>query len=196
MAEAIKAVERTGTWLKDFQAWADGSVTQEVGFDAWRTELRENLKGAVGVLSPALRARTESSVSRFCEEPANPSLVPAAQHGDFWPGNVMATPEGVQVLDFEGYRPGVAWEDPAYFLLQAGFFFGFPLLRRRFGAVRSAFLRGYGSTDPPQEEGYRACRVSVCLRLLARAASASGCDSSGGRRHLDRLRAALHGAVS
>ncbi len=44
-------------------------------------------------------------------------------HGDFWPGNVFIADDLVEVIDFEGTREGLPYEDVAYFLVQLDQFF-------------------------------------------------------------------------
>jgi len=193
---AAAAMDRTGQWLREFQRLTAGSVDREEAADVWKTELKENLECSSPILPGQLRARAESSVTSLCAN--KPTLIPLASghHGDFWPGNVLVTSDGVQVVDFEGYRPGVAHEDPAYFLLQSELFFDFPLLRRRYRLLRSAFQRGYGAEDLLASQSYRACRMSACLRLLALEAGREDRDTGlAQRRRVHRLRLALGGVL-
>jgi len=121
----------------------------------------------------------------------------AAHHGDFWPGNVLVHGRGVEVLDFEGCRPGLVFEDPANFLVQSELFLDFPLLRQRFVPFQKAFLRGFGWEDLPSQELYRTCRTSVCLRLLALAQSGPRNPRVfGSSRRIRRLRTLLAKALS
>ncbi len=167
-----------------------------MALEAWEAELRDNLQRSAEILPVQLWARAESSIKSFGAPAPDTWMTPSGHHGDFWPGNVLVTPDGAQVLDFEGYRPGVAHEDPAYFLLQSEFFFDFPFLRRRFPPLRSAFLRGYGDEGLPASKSYRACRMSVCLRLLAmEAVGHSGAPASARRRRIHRLQLALDDVV-
>jgi tRNA A-37 threonylcarbamoyl transferase component Bud32 len=86
----------------------------------------------------------------------------AGQHGDFWPGNVYIDQDGVQVIDFEGYREGLPWEDPAYFLVHLELFFAWPGLRGRFEKASAAFLDGY-------LDGSRLDRSALDTSLAAKA---------------------------
>jgi colanic acid/amylovoran biosynthesis glycosyltransferase len=95
-------------------------------------------------------------------------------HGDFWPGNVYVDrDEGVQVIDFEGYREGLPWEDPAYFLIHLELFFAWPGLRGRFEKASAAFLDGY-------LEGGRLDRSALNLCLTTKARQVL--DTTGERR--------------
>jgi aminoglycoside phosphotransferase (APT) family kinase protein len=192
LAAAAAAVERTGEWLRRFQGLTDSSVSPEEAVEVWKAELAENLERTAEILPARIWAQAESSVrSSGALTPAR-GFIPCSHHGDFWPGNVLVTSDGVQVVDFEGCRPGVAHEDLAYFLLQSELFFDFPLLRRRFRPLRSAFLRGYGNEDLPASQAYRACRMSVCLRLLAVEAGRQDCvPGPARRRRIHRLQLTL-----
>jgi colanic acid/amylovoran biosynthesis glycosyltransferase len=71
---------------------------------------------------------------------ANTSLI----HGDFWPGNVFAHDEGVDVIDFEGARPGSPQYDVDYFLRHTELFYRYRA-RDQWPRVRRAFLEGYSA---------------------------------------------------
>lgn len=72
------------------------------------------------------------------------TAMPGMQHGDLWPGNVFADGERVQVIDYEGVRPGSPERDVENFLNMTRKFFARPQHRRNFRIVRDAFLEGYG----------------------------------------------------
>ncbi|HEX7186514.1 MAG TPA: glycosyltransferase, partial [Thermoanaerobaculia bacterium] len=93
----------------------------------------------------------------------------AGHHGDFWPGNVYVDRKGgVQVIDFEGYREGLPWEDPAYFLVHLELFFAWPGLRRRFAKASAAFLDGYLEGDRLDRAALSHCLASKARQALAR----------------------------
>lgn len=93
----------------------------------------------------------------------------AGHHGDFWPGNVYVDPDGgVQVIDFEGYREGLAWEDPAYFLVHLELFFAWPGLRGRFEKAAAAFLGGYLEGGRLDQAALSRCLAAKARQALAR----------------------------
>ena len=77
------------------------------------------------------------------------------------------------MIDFEGYREGLPWEDPAYFLIHLELFFAWPGLRGRFEKASVAFLDGY-------LEGGRLDRSALNLCLTAKARQVL--DRTGERR--------------
>src|SRR4029450_1622686 len=70
------------------------------------------------------------------------------RQGDFWPGNVFAGEDRVEVIDFEGYGAGLPYEDAAYFLLQLELFYAYPGVRRQLAGPARAFLDGDLEAQP------------------------------------------------
>jgi glycosyltransferase involved in cell wall biosynthesis len=192
---AAMAMEKAGEWLRQFQRSMGPPVPGEEAVGTWQAELRRNLDRSRGILPRKLWADAEASVSDLCSTGRRMNVIPSGYHGDFWPGNVLVTPGGVQVVDFEGFRPGVAHEDPAYFLIQSEFFFDYPFLRRRYRDLASAFRKGYGDEDLLASGPYRASRMSVCLRLLSLEAEMGGRNAVLAQRRLHRLRLILEEVI-
>jgi colanic acid/amylovoran biosynthesis glycosyltransferase len=194
--EAVAAFARTGQWLQRFQELTTSSANPVAAVEAWRNEAMGNLERAAHLLPRRTRSRVSELLLRLADELASAGLAAPGHHGDLWPGNVLVGANGVEVVDFEGYRPGIATEDPAHFLLQSELFFQIPLLRRRFSPLREAFLRGYGRVDLPSLESYRGSRISACLRLLAMAPGGPPPRKRLAlRRRIRRLKAALDQAL-
>lgn len=102
------------------------------------------------------------------------ALERVGHHGDFWPGNLCVDEKCVQVIDFEGYREGLPWEDAAYFLVHLEPFFAWPGLRGRGEQAAAAFLEGW-------LEGAALDRSALDLGLLAKALQVLA-RGGGGRR--------------
>lgn len=101
-------------------------------------------------------------------EDGDPAHALVGRHGDFWPGNVYVDAEaGVQVIDFEGFRDGLPWEDAADFLVELELFFAWPGLRRRWERAEAAFLQGWLDGDPLDRPALELCRMAKVLRLLS-----------------------------
>jgi colanic acid/amylovoran biosynthesis glycosyltransferase len=100
------------------------------------------------------------------------SLIENAHHGDFWPGNIFISSEGVQVIDFEGVGAGAPYQDVAGFLVEAELFFSRPWDRRHFPLLRNAFLNGYLVATPLDATELTRCRIAKLRSLRSRARSA------------------------
>jgi glycosyltransferase involved in cell wall biosynthesis/O-antigen ligase len=167
----ITAVQGTGSWLRHFQeATANAhrrdaapALTQLVETAAAHLE---RCRG--GALSPSAVEAVRSQLEGLKARLAPASLRVTSVHGDFWPGNVFAADDVVEVIDFEGMRDGLPYEDVAYFLVQLEQFFPGPVLRAQFKPLGAAFLAGY----LPENDGfdwpaYELCRIATALRMLS-----------------------------
>lgn len=65
-------------------------------------------------------------------------------HGDFGPYNVLVSPEKVTVIDFEGWREGILYEDLCYFLSLIEAIPSRHLSRKLAQEITESFLGGYG----------------------------------------------------
>ncbi|HET8647617.1 MAG TPA: glycosyltransferase, partial [Vicinamibacteria bacterium] len=98
----------TGAWLRAFQehvppgpggAAALEALTRTAGADAQAARLPR----AVG-------RRALEGLGAAVERLDGAALPTCGRHGDFWPGNVFVDEERVEVVDLEGYGPGLACE--------------------------------------------------------------------------------------
>ncbi len=69
-------------------------------------------------------------------------LLQSAGHGDYWPGNLLLTAEGVGVIDWEGYRENA---DPFFdlFFFLTTYVLDYPWLGWQDCAPEEAFARGF-----------------------------------------------------
>lgn len=98
--------------------------------------LIRELRQTPDALVPAFRA-----AGRWLRE--FQAVMPNAQHGDMWPGNIFISGDRVQVIDFEGLRNGEEDRDVANFLAESQKFFWRPHHWRGFVILRQAFREGY-----------------------------------------------------
>jgi colanic acid/amylovoran biosynthesis glycosyltransferase len=160
------ALQRTGRWLRLFQSEARGGDAR-AALDALLERAEADLDAC------RLPGRLARGVETRIRELGR-SVDPAdgvCQHGDFWPGNIYIDEERVQVIDFEGLRPGLPWEDPAYFLVHLAPFFAWPGLHRRGKQAAASFLDGWLDGDALDRSGLDLCLIAKALQLLARGGS-------------------------
>lgn len=105
---------------------------------------------------------------------ATPTAV-TGHHGDYWPGNVFIGPRRVEVIDFEGFREGLALEDVAYFLVHLGMYFDYPFFRRSLPRLEKSFLDGYVDGGGTVDSGVlQFLMTAKALQVLSRGGIASG----------------------
>lgn len=163
---------RAGEWLR----WLQGSfpVDETDPRASLLVRGRRAISSAVerGELSPT---EAETALGRLKDWAASVEPRTVARHGDFWPGNLRVSEDGrdrVEVLDFEGFGPGLPEEDPAALLVHSALYFPPPWeeLGRRFEA---GVLAGWGGGRETHSHRLAFCRAEAAARALAAGAAAS-----------------------
>lgn len=158
-----RAAFGAGLWLRLFQqfertpagAAALDRVLAQIQFlldrhsDAWSETAANRIRERAETLHASL-GRTERAA--------------VAHHGDFWPGNVFSLDGDIDVIDFEGYRLGLAGEDVAYFELHSGLYFQPARNRDVIANFDRAFANGYGGEIDGDE--LELCRIACALAML------------------------------
>lgn len=160
-------VRRAGCWLRLFQSHTRSDGDPGPALQALLDRASADLAACRRAmrLPRDLESRLERLAGRIEPRRAG-SLV--GHHGDFWPGNVCVDQKCVQVLDFEGFREGLPWEDAAYFLVHLEPFFAWPGLQGRGEQAASAFLEGWLEGDALDRSALDLCLLAKALQVLAR----------------------------
>jgi colanic acid/amylovoran biosynthesis glycosyltransferase len=175
-AQVPSALRAAGRWLRRLQDQTEETEGQEgrecldrllVHADHHLFRLRGRLGSRVESLA---RARIDRVRTRSGKQP--PRAV--GHHCDFWPGNVLVDGVRITVLDFEGYRRGLPYEDVAHFLVHLELALGRPWLRTKRRRARRTFLDGYGLADDLDPELLALCISEKSLDLLAREPKGGG----------------------
>ncbi|HSL19899.1 MAG TPA: glycosyltransferase [Vicinamibacterales bacterium] len=192
-AALVDAVRNAGHWLRVFQQNAGSGGLARATVRALAEQACCDLSAceAAGILAPRERARIEQRLEALSSLAATSvtGKRTSGHHGDFWPGNVFGADRGISVIDFEGFRYGLPYEDVAYFLVQLELFFPYFPYRRIRRELRDAFLEGYGGAERVDHSVYEFCRLVKALQILSNHARRGGLDNeSGGRRSRRALR--------
>lgn len=182
----LEAVRHTGLWLRRFQEYATcgtgaGSLMRSLVEQAERDLAACGKAGLIGLTE---RSRILARLQRLSETAAGnlPDQI-VGHHGDFWPGNVFVDRRRIVAIDFEGFRQGLPYEDPAYFLVQLDLFFTFPIFASLGKAATRAFLDGYLGTGALDETTYGFCRLVKSLQVLAGDSVTPGRERERRRAH-------------
>lgn len=156
------AVWRMGAWLATLHRATAGIAPAQVGLARLLEELERDAPLCEQAGVPAGLVRRAAELVRR----AAPSLLASAPavgcHGDLGPGNVLATEDGISVIDFTFYRPGSALHDLEFFLASLEY-----LLGPRFTPdLRQRLLDGYRRGYPLDLEALRCVRVAKMLTLV------------------------------
>lgn len=163
------ALRRTGEWLRSFQAQTARPADGRSALDDLWASARRDVEACTGrALTRASAGRIAERLERLAARVAGEALRVVGRQGDFWPGNVYATEDRVEVIDFEGFGEGLPYEDAAYFLLQLELFFAYPVLRRQFAPLSRAFLEGYLEAEALDRPAWELCRLAKGLQMLSR----------------------------
>jgi hypothetical protein len=189
-----RAVAEPGRWVGRLH-----EVTRrrdpEAARRAWDTLLdgaRRDLLACVGrTVSPYLAGSIQQRLEAMGQQPPHEGVVVGC-HGDLSPGNILADPASLAVVDFEGYHEGLPWEDVGYFLVHLELYFAYPRRGAGLPDLQAAFLEG--SCVAPDPVALDACRAGAALKALR---ARTGAPSWRAWPHLRLLRSiALGSGVS
>lgn len=177
----VPSVRAAGVWLRWFQ---DRTRVAPTG-GCWdiaagvRARALDDLASVESRLPPGL-AKRAGGVLDACD----PACVarghaPVGHHCDFWPGNVLEADAQVTVIDFEGFRHGLPYQDVARFLVHLDLALARPWLATCGTRAETAFLDGYGAGDDLDGELWTLCLSAEALALLARDAEGTRGGGTG-----------------
>lgn len=155
VARLEPAIRLAGQWLRDMQRQT------RVARDG-TSILTEVMNAVIGTAPKKIANRMRELAAKITQRP----LPVAGHHGDYWPGNIFIDGDRVEVIDFEGFREGLALEDVAYFLIELELLF--PRARRAVAPLRNAFLDAYAAGDPIDQDALQLFTLTKALHLLAR----------------------------
>jgi glycosyltransferase involved in cell wall biosynthesis/aminoglycoside phosphotransferase (APT) family kinase protein len=169
--QALLGMEQAGANLRDLQERTAGEASGPEEVAAWWEKVRADLARARPLLGEELHLQAQTLLDGAGQSgkpvaDPNPADI-VGRHGDYWPGNLLVDGERCTVLDFEGFGPGLWGEDPAYFLLQAGRFFDYPILKGRFPTLEGAFLRGYSRNGMEEDSTWPLFRLGALVQVLS-----------------------------
>jgi colanic acid/amylovoran biosynthesis glycosyltransferase len=187
--------------VRDAAAWLEGYHAQtrlKSPADPHLYRLLETATTDVGRSGLFGRSGARRLVDRL--ERLRDAVDPAAlrvveRHGDYWPGNIYVSSDAVTVIDFEGARPGLDYEDVAGFLAELAPFLAFPVRAGARTALKAAFLARYFADRAVDAPALELCRSAAALAALAldrerertRGSARFAPGPWGGRRTLIRL---------
>jgi glycosyltransferase involved in cell wall biosynthesis/aminoglycoside phosphotransferase (APT) family kinase protein len=160
------AIRRAGGWLRLFQRHTPSSGDSGPALEALLARASADLAACRRTMR--LPRDLEARLERLAGKVGPISLV--GHHGDFWPGNLCVDEKCVQVIDFEGFREGLPWEDAAYFLVHLQPFFAWPGLRSRGEQAAAAFLEGWLEGNALDRSALDFCLLAKSLQVLAQGA--------------------------
>ena len=161
----LTALRHTGDWLRCLHQ-RELDVEPGVAMSAWHAAVAADLDRCRSVVPMSELFEVQEQLSRALDRSDDAGL-PVLHHGDFGPGNIFVSEDRIQVIDFEAWRPGLPYEDVAYFAIQLELFFEYPFLRARGQQAVSAFLEGYLRGDPLDPLAYFLARKSKAVQILA-----------------------------
>ncbi|MHB0970491.1 MAG: glycosyltransferase [Thermoanaerobaculia bacterium] len=164
---STRALERgafgAGVWLRRFQQF-ERTTAGGVSLDRLLAQIHFLLDRHSEVWSETAASHIREHADDLHASLRRTARKAVAHHGDFWPGNVFSIDGDVDVIDFEGYRLGLASEDIGYFQLHSGLYFE-PARHRDIRALLDrAFVDGYGGGIDSDELAL--CRIACALAML------------------------------
>jgi hypothetical protein len=180
-----RAVGDTGRWLcrlHEVTRRRDGEAARRA-WDALLDVARRDLVACVGrMVSPRRAGAIRRRLEAMRQQPPSDDCVVGC-HGDLSPGNILADPASLAVVDFEGFHEGLPWEDVGYFLVHLELYFAYPRRGVGLADLHAAFLEGSGVARDSM--ALEACRTAAALKGLR---ARCGAPSWRGWPHLRLLR--------
>lgn len=170
MARLRDGIRGAGAWLAAMQtATRQGGDGRDLLAELVRTAVEDvAYLGATDRTIRRSRGKVVQQLDRLETRLRSRSLAVAGHHDDYWPGNIFCDGTRVTVIDFESFRPGLALEDAAFFLIRCD------LLRRRFRLripdLSDQFFEGYEPGQRPDREALQFFTITKGLRALAKGA--------------------------
>jgi colanic acid/amylovoran biosynthesis glycosyltransferase len=174
----IEPVRYAGAWLREMQQAtsreADGSdrLASLLDESLHDLELAAAADPRLRLQRPAIERKLHGIADHVASNP--PSLV--GTHGDYWPGNLFASENRVEVIDFEGFGEGLPLEDVAYFMVHLELYFSRPVVRRQLTRLSTAFIEEYGNGQRVDDELLKLMTAAKALRILSSGLAAGGGD--------------------
>jgi colanic acid/amylovoran biosynthesis glycosyltransferase len=165
----IEPVRYAGAWLRELQKVTSREAVGSERLASLLVEALDDLKLAAAadpplrLQRPAIDGKLHRVADIIAANP--PSLV--GTHGDYWPGNLFASENRVEVIDFEGFGEGLPLEDVAYFLVHLELYFSRPVIRRQLSRLSTAFLEGYSDGQRVDGELLKLMTAAKALRILS-----------------------------
>jgi colanic acid/amylovoran biosynthesis glycosyltransferase len=172
-------------WLDAFHGHSRLDAAAEPHLDGVLRGAADDLRrGAIFRRAGADRLLARLHRLRADSDPA--ALRVVERHGDFGPVNIFIATESVTVIDFEGSRPGLDYQDVTEFLVELEPFLAFPFRPSRRTALRQAFLERYFADRRPDPAALALCQTAAALAALARDREREEGPSGPGRRMAPR----------
>ncbi len=158
-----------GEWLAMFHG-----ITEKLGDPAtiYQRIEREFLDDLKNCFEIGLSRKLVDGVARIFEEKKslafNSNHTIVGHHCDFGPYNVFISSDEVTVIDFEGLRDGIIYDDICYFLAMIYLIPSYhvsPGLRQK---MKECFLEGYSNYEKIEQEEFDLFMLTNMVKIMAR----------------------------
>jgi Ser/Thr protein kinase RdoA (MazF antagonist) len=158
----------SGEWLATFHRVSARDGDSRAMFEKIETEFHADLQRCV---RRGLSARLGSLARRRFEARKSASFDAVSglvgRHCDFAPYNMLVSGDRITVIDFEGLRDGIAYEDLCYFLCMLETTPAYHLSRAAVASFRGEFLRGYERHTPLDDAALELFMVAAMANVMA-----------------------------
>lgn len=158
-----------GEWLAMFHG-----ITEKLGDPAtiYQRIEREFLDDLKNCFEIGLSRKLVDGVARIFEEKKslafNSNHTIVGHHCDFGPYNVFISSNGVTVIDFEGMRDGIIYDDICYFLGMIDSFPSYHLSSGLCMRIKESFLEGYSNYEKIEQEEFDLFMLITMVKIMAR----------------------------
>ena len=158
-----------GEWLAMFHRITKRDEEPYPIYERIESEFYNDLKNCIRFgLKGELAGRVRSIFEKKRDLAFNGKHKIVGHHCDFGPYNVFISPTEITVVDFEGMRDGIIYDDICYFLCMIGTIPSYHLNSKLRKSIKECFLEGYSNYEEIDQHEFSLYMLISMVKIMSR----------------------------